>query len=249
MMNSFSLRRMMLFCRLQIGEMYGKNLRRTFLGMLASIFVVLVFALIFESVNLEESLGFAERMLFVLSFVASVAFYADLVAYRMMIPVSTAEKYVAIYVEALLTMAVYLVLSVPVGSVFFTFVALVRESSVQPPVILFIREGFELSGVLGGLFMLPMMIWIRLFIGRRRSVREKNPSRAKRKFYSATVWSVLAGMVLLLMLPVILREAGLIDKESASMLFAAVAVFLAVVYVAWSYRLFRKVELDSDGND
>ena len=56
-------------------------------------------------------------------------------------------------------------------------------------------------------------------------------------------------MTLLLMLPVILREAGLIDKESASMLFAAVAVFLAVVYVAWSYRLFRKVELDSDGND
>ena len=226
MMNSFSLRRMMLFCRLQIGEMYGKNLRRTFLGMLASIFVVLVFALIFESVNLEESLGFAERMLFVLSFVASVAFYADLVAYRMMIPVSTAEKYVAIYVEALLTMAVYLVLSVPIGSVFFTFVALVRESSVQLPVILFIREGFEFSGVL-----------------------EKNPSRAKRKFYSATFWSVLAGMTLLLMLPVILREAGLIDKESASMLVAAVAVFLAVVYVAWSYRLFRKVELDSDGND
>lgn len=243
MMNSFSLRRMMLFCRLQIGEMYGKNLRRTFLGMLASIFVVLVFALIFESEGLEESLGFAERMLFVLSFVASVAFYADLVAYRMMIPVSTAEKYVAIYVEALLTMAVYLVLSVPVGSVFFTFVALVRESSVQLPVILFVREGFELSGVLGGLFMLPMMIWILLFIGRRRSVREK------RKFYSATFWSVLAGMTLLLMLPVILREAGLIDKESASMLFAAVAVFLAVVYVAWSYRLFRKVELDSDGND
>ena len=56
-------------------------------------------------------------------------------------------------------------------------------------------------------------------------------------------------MTLLLMLPVILREAGLIDKESASMLFAAVAVFLAVVYVTWSYRLFRKVELDSDGND
>ena len=167
----------------------------------------------------------------------------------MMVPVSTAEKYVAIYVEALLTMAVYLVLSVPTGSVFFTFVALVRESSVQLPVILFIREGFELSGVLGGLFMLPMMIWIRLFIGRRRSVREKNPSRAKRKFYSATFWSVLAGMTLLLMLPVILREAGLIDKESAGMLFAAVAVFLAVVYVAWSYRLFRKVELDSDGND
>ena len=80
-------------------------------------------------------------------------------------------------------------------------------------------------------------------------MREKNPSRAKRKFYSATFWSVLAGMTLLLMLPVILREAGLIDKESAGMLFAAVAVFLAVVYVAWSYRLFRKVELDSDGND
>lgn len=248
-MNSFSLRRMMLFCRLQIGEMYGKNLRRTFLGMLASIFVVLVFALIFESEGLEESLGFAERMLFVLSFVASVAFYADLEAYRMMVPVSTAEKYVAIYVEALLTMVVYIVLSVPVGSVFFTLVALLRESSVQVPVILFIREGFELSGVLGGLFMLPMMIWIRLFIGRRRSVREKNPSRAKRKFYSATVWSVLASMAILLLLPVILREAGLVDRESAKMLFTAAAVFLAAVYVAWSYRLFSKVELDADGND
>lgn len=249
MMNSFSLRRMMLFCRLQIGEMYGKNLRRTFLGMLASIFVVLVFALIFESADLEESQGFAERMLFVLSFVASVAFYADLVAYRMLVPVSTAEKYAAIYVEALLTMVVYIVLAIPIGSVFFTLVALMGESSVQVPVILFIRDGFDFSGVLGGLFMLPMMIWILLFVSRRRSVREKNPSRARKKFYSATLWSVLASMALLLMLPVILREAGLMDREAARMLFASVEVFLAAVYVAWSYRLFRKFELDTDGND
>ncbi len=71
-MEAFSFRRMMLFCRLQMVEMYGRNIGRTLRVGAAAVLVICLFSLIFGEEG--ESVSVAERMMVVCSFVASVGF-------------------------------------------------------------------------------------------------------------------------------------------------------------------------------
>ena len=109
MMKTFSFRRMMLFCRLQMVEMYGRNIRRTLRVAAAAVLVICLFSLIFGEEG--ESVSVAERMMVVCSFVASVGFFSDLVAYRMMVPVSADEKYVSVFVNSLLLVLFFMIQS------------------------------------------------------------------------------------------------------------------------------------------
>ena len=108
-MKTFSFRRMMLFCRLQMVEMYGRNIRRTLRVAAAAVLVICLFSLIFGEEG--ESVSVAERMMVVCSFVASVGFFSDLVAYRMMVPVSADEKYVSVFVNSLLLVLFFMIQS------------------------------------------------------------------------------------------------------------------------------------------
>ena len=156
-MKTFSFRRMMLFCRLQMVEMYGRNIRRTLRVAAAAVLVICLFSLIFGEEG--ESVSVAERMMAVCSFVASVGFFSDLVAYRMMVPASPAEKYVSVFVNSMLLSVMFLALSVLVGSAFFTLLSFFSEPSLT---LLYFREGYDASGLVGALFMLPLIIWILL---------------------------------------------------------------------------------------
>ena len=144
-MEAFSFRRMMLFCRLQMVEMYGRNIGRTLRVGAAAVLVICLFSLIFGEEG--ESVSVAERMMVACSFVASVAFFSDLVAYRMMVPASPAEKYVSVFVSSLLLSVMFLALSVLVGSAFFTLLSFFNEPSLT---LLYFREGFDASGLVGG---------------------------------------------------------------------------------------------------
>ena len=232
-MKTFSFRRMMLFCRLQMVEMYGRNIGRTLRVGAAAVLVICLFSLIFGE---EESVSVAERMMVVCSFVASVAFFSDLVAYRMMVPASQAEKYVSVFVSSLLLSVMFLTLSVLVGSAFFTLLSLFNEPSLT---LLYFREGCDASGLVGALFMLPLIIWILLY----------SRSASKRRYSKLVFFGQLAGLVCFLLLPTVLRALGIIDRPSARIVTVCVSLLLVLIFMLQSYRLFRKLEMDVKEND
>ena len=232
-MKTFSFRRMKLFCRLQMVEMYGRNIGRTLRVGAAAVLVICLFSLIFGE---EESVSVAERMMVVCSFVASVAFFSDLVAYRMMVPASQAEKYVSIFVSSLLLSVMFLTLSVLVGSAFFTLLSLFNEPSLT---LLYFREGCDTSGLVGALFMLPLIIWILLY----------SRSASKRRYSKLVFFGQLAGLVCFLLLPTVLRALGIIDRPSARIVTVCVSLLLVLIFMLQSYRLFRKLEMDVKEND
>lgn len=232
-MKTFSFRRMKLFCRLQMVEMYGRNIGRTLRVGAAAVLVICLFSLIFGE---EESVSVAERMMVVCSFVASVAFFSDLVAYRMMVPASHAEKYVSVFVSSLLLSVMFLTLSVLVGSAFFTLLSLFNEPSLT---LLYFREGCDASGLVGALFMLPLIIWILLY----------SRSASKRRYSKLVFFGQLAGLVCFLLLPTVLRALGIIDRPSARIVTVCVSLLLVLIFMLQSYRLFRKLEMDVKEND
>ena len=231
-MEAFSFRRMMLFCRLQMVEMYGRNIGRTLRVGAAAVLVICLFSLIFG----EEGESVAERMMVVCSFVASVAFFSDLVAYRMMVPASPAEKYVSVFVSSLLLSVMFLALSVLVGSAFFTLLSFFGEPSLT---LLYFREGYDASGLVGAMFMLPLIIWVLLY----------SRSASKRRHSKLVFFGQLAGLVCFLLFPTVLRALGIIDRPSARIVTACVSLPLMLIFIVQSYRLFRRLEMDVREND
>ena len=233
-MKTFSFRRMMLFCRLQIVAMYGRNIRRTLRVAAAAVLVICLFSLIFGEEG--ESVSVAERTMVVCSFIASVGFFSDLVAYRMMVPASPAEKYVSVFVNSLLLSVMFLALSVLVGSAFFTLLSFFSEPSLT---LLYFREGYDASGLVGALFMLPLIIWILLYFR----------SRSKLRHPKLVFFGQLAGLVCFMLFPTVLRALGIMDKASARIATACVSLLLVLFFMIQSYRLFRKLEMDVKEND
>ena len=231
-MEAFSFRRMMLFCRLQMVEMYGRNIGRTLRVGAAAVLVICLFSLIFG----EEGESVAERMMVACSFVASVAFFSDLVACRMMVPASPAEKYVSVFVNSLLLSVMFLALSVLVGSAFFTLLSFFNEPSLT---LLYFREGFDASGLVGAMFMLPLIIWVLLY----------SRSASKRRHSKLVFFGQLAGLVCFLLFPTVLRVLGIIDRPSARIVTACVSLSLMLIFIVQSYRLFRRLEMDVREND
>ena len=233
-MEAFSFRRMMLFCRLQMVEMYGRNIGRTLRVDAAAVLVICLFSLIFGEEG--ESVSVAERMMVACSFVASVAFFSDLVAYRMMVPASPAEKYVSVFVSSLLLSVMFLALSVLVGSAFFTLLSFFNEPSLT---LLYFREGFDASVLVGAMFMLPLIIWVLLYFR----------SASKRRHSKLVFFGQLAGLVCFLLFPTVLRALGIIDRPSARIVTACVSLLLMLIFIVQSYRLFRRLEMDVREND
>ena len=235
-MEAFSFRRMMLFCRLQMVEMYGRNIGRTLRVGAAAVLVICLFSLIFGEEGESVSVSVAERMMVACSFVASVAFFSDLVACRMMVPASPAEKYVSVFVNSLLLSVMFLALSVLVGSAFFTLLSFFNEPSLT---LLYFREGFDASGLVGAMFMLPLIIWVLLY----------SRSASKRRHSKLVFFGQLAGLVCFLLFPTVLRALGIIDRPSARIVTACVSLSLMLIFIVQSYRLFRRLEMDVREND
>lgn len=233
-MKTFSFRRMMLFSRLQMVEMFGRNIGRSLRVGSSAILVICLFSLIFGEEG--ESVSVAERMMVVCSFVASVAFFSDLVAYRMMVPASQAEKYVSVFVSSLLLSVMFLALSLLVGSAFFTLLSFFNEPSLT---LLYFREGNDASGFVSALFMLPLIIWILLY----------SQSASKRRHPKLVFFGQLAGLVCFMLFPTVLRALGIIDSPSARIVTACVSLLLVLIFMVQSYRLFRQLEMEVKEND
>ena len=119
-MKTFSFRRMLLFSRLQLCEIYGKNAKRIFSISLWMTAALCVLALLLNGGRPGDSAGAAESITFITAAVFSMGFYADLVGLRLMVPASAAEKFGAFFLNSLVVMIIAVAMTATAGSGHFS---------------------------------------------------------------------------------------------------------------------------------
>jgi len=232
-MKTFSFRRMLLFSRLQLGEIYWRNPKRSLSIIFCIIIAVSLLALIINGWRLDDSVETAEHMTNIIAAVLSTVFYTDLVTNRLMVPASTAEKFAAFYTNMLLVTIIYVILTAIAGSALFSIVSMFSDNTDNGTVILFFRKG---NSGLYFLFIVPIFLWLSQF------------TAAKKKFGKAAFWSVIAGVSILALLPLLLQKTGAIEEVTANVLNACIGGLMLTGSVVWSYILLKKTELDSRDN-
>lgn len=235
-MKTFSFRRMLLFSRLQLCEIYGRNTKKIFSISLWMTATLCVLALLINGGRPGDSAGTTEEMTFVTAVVFSMLFYADLVGQRLMVPASAAEKFGAFFLNSLVVMIIAVAMTATAGSAIISIVSLFSDSPDSGPVILFFRKGFDWHALVN-LLIVPLFTWLTMF------------GAVRKKFGTGVFWSVLAGYFILLFIPGILRQAGILERETARILSACITTVLVIVSLIWSYRLLKKAELNSRDND
>lgn len=233
-MKTFSFRRMLLFSRLQFGEIYWRNPKRSLSIIFCIIIAASLLALIINGWRLDDSVETAEDMTYIIAAVLSTVFYTDLVTNRLMVPASTAEKFAAFYTNMLLVTIIYVILTAIAGSALFSIVSMFSDNTDNGTVILFFRKG---NSGLYSLFIVPIFLWFSQF------------TAAKKKFGKAAFWSVIAGVSILALLPLLLQKTGAIEEVTADVLNACIGGLMLTGSVVWSYILLKKTELDSRDND
>lgn len=100
-MNSFSLRRALLFSRLQAGEIFGGGIwKKLKVILVISVFIVL-FSTLLNAGDISRSAGYAQTMILVMAIIPVTAILSDLISVRLLTPASTLEKYISVYIVAL----------------------------------------------------------------------------------------------------------------------------------------------------
>ena len=234
-MKTFSFTRMLMLSRLQFMEIYGRHPKKTLTIASSAIIALSLLALIINGWRLGDSMEAAEHLTYIFAAVLSMAFYADLVANRLMVPASNAEKFAALYTNMLLITIISVLLTATVGSAFFSIVSMFIDDADNGAVILFFRKGH--SSLLYFIFMGPIFIWLTQF------------AAAKKRYGKAAFWSVIAGYTILMLLPVLLQKTGMTGEDTARVLSACIGGLVLTGSVVWSYILLKKTELDSREND
>lgn len=235
-MKEFSARRMLLFTRLQIGELYGLNIWRTFLMAFSSVLIICLLSLLFED-DLADSMSFAEKPLLVIAMMQVSALFSDLLTCRMTVPASPLEKYVSLYVGSIALAVPYLVFSAVWGSAIFAIVSLVTGDSEGLRLLFFGgRHDWEqvLSMIALAFYLLPLVLVF--------SISQKVFGRR------AFVGLVLV-VVFVLMTPIVLGAMELVDEKTSGMLLIAMLVVAAVIFIIYAYRIFLKYQMDSRENE
>lgn len=233
-MKTFSFTRMLLFCRLQFVEIYGKHPKRVLSIAFCTIIAISLLALLINGGRLGESVEAAEHMTYIIAAVLSVILYSDLVCNRLLVPASTAEKFAAFYINTLLVIIISVILATAVGSAFFSIVSMFSDDADNGAVILFFRKG---QSGLPTIFIVPVFIWLTQF------------ATAKKRYGNVAFWSVIAGYTILMLLPVLLQKTNMIEENTADVLSACIGGLMLTGSVVWSYILLKKTELDSLDND
>lgn len=232
-MKGFSFRRMLLFSRLQIGEIYLKDIAKT-LRVVAIVSVSLpLLSMLFKGGDPTESVGFCEYILLAFISVQILAFHFDLTYRRMLIPASMMEKYVSIYFSSIVIGIFFVVFSFIVGSAVFTAASYIKSPEDGGLTLLYFREGNSAAMLTYPLFTAIMALWFTSF------------HAARKKIGKLVFWAGILGFAALIFVPILLEDSGAISEKSATLLSIASLSILVVVSIVWGYRLLAAYEQDS----
>ncbi|MBO8471972.1 MAG: hypothetical protein IAB82_09325 [Bacteroidetes bacterium] len=235
-MNSFSLRRTLLFSRLQAGEIFGGGIwKKLKVILVISVFIVL-FSTLLNAGDISRSAGYAQTMILVMAIIPVTAILSDLISVRLLTPSSTLEKYISVYIVALSAGAAASVALALSCSTMLSLISLFSEPPAEWPVLLFVGGNFNIAYILF-FGLIPLIVY-----GELIRVRERARGRL-------LLWMTIIVPAISCIVIIILGAADMLDKHEMSVAAGGIYLILVITSIIMAYRLLRKVELDRKDND
>lgn len=235
-MNSFSLRRTLLFSRLQAGEIFGGGVwKKLKVILVISVFIVL-FSTLLNAGDISRSAGYAQTMILVMAIIPVTAILSDLISVRLLTPASTLEKYISVYIVALSAGAAASVALALSCSTMLSLISLFSEPPAEWPVLLFVGGNFNIAYILF-FGLIPLIVY-----GELIRVRERARGRL-------LLWMTIIVPAISCIVIIILGAADMLDKHEMSVAAGGIYLILVITSIIMAYRLLRKVELDRKDND
>ncbi len=235
-MNSFSLRRTLLFSRLQAGEIFGDGIwKKLKVILVISVFIVL-FSTLLNAGDISRSAGYAQTMILVMAIIPVTAILSDLISVRLLTPASTLEKYISVYIVALSAGAAASVALALSCSTMLSLISLFSEPPAEWPVLLFVGGNFNIAYILF-FGLIPLIVY-----GELIRVRERARGRL-------LLWMTIIVPAISCIVIIILGAADMLDKHEMSVAAGGIYLILVITSIIMAYRLLRKVELDRKDND
>ena len=235
-MNSFSLRRALLFSRLQAGEIFGGGIwKKLKVILVISVFIVL-FSTLLNAGDISRSAGYAQTMILVMAIIPVKAILSDLISVRLLTPASTLEKYISVYIVALSAGAAASVALALSCSTMLSLISMFSEPPAEWPVLLFVGGNFNIAYILF-FGLIPLIVY-----GELIRVRERARGRL-------LLWMTIIVPAISCIVIIILGAADMLDKHEMSVAAGGIYLILVITSIIMAYRLLRKVELDRKDND
>lgn len=236
-MNSFSLRRTLLFSRLQAGEIFGGGIwKKLKVILVISVFIVL-FSTLLNAGDISGSAGFAQTLIIVMAIIPVTAILSDLISVRLLTPASTLEKYISVYIVALSAGAAASVTLALSCSAMLSLISIFTEPSAEWPVLLFVGENFNIAYILVFFGLIPLIVYGELIMMRKRA-------RGR-----LLLWMTIIVPAILCIVIIILGSVLILDNREAALTAGCIYLILVITSIIMAYRLLRKVELDRKDND
>lgn len=236
-MNSFSLRRALLFSRLQAGEIFGGGIWKKLKVILVISVVIVLFSTLLNAGDISGSAGYAQAMILVMAIIPVTAILSDLISVRLLTPASTLEKYISVYIVALSAGAAASVALALSCSTMLSLISLFLEPPAEWPVLLFVGENFNIAYILVFFGFIPLIVY-----GELIRVRERARGRL-------LLWMTIIVPALSCIVIIILGAADMLDKHEMSVAAGSIYLILVITSTIMAYRLLLKVELDKKDND
>ena len=235
-MNSFSLRRTLLFSRLQAGEIFGGGIWKKLKVILVISVVIVLFSTLLNAGDISRSAGYAQTMILVMAIIPVTAILSDLISVRLLTPASTLEKYISVYIVALSAGAAASVALALSCSTMLSLISLFSEPPAEWPVLLFVGGNFNIAYILF-FGLIPLIVY-----GELIRVRERARGRL-------LLWMTIIVPAISCIVIIILGAADMLDKHEMSVAAGGIYLILVITSTIMAYRLLRKVELDRKDND
>lgn len=236
-MNSFSLRRALLFSRLQAGEIFGGGIwKKLKVILVISVFIVL-FSTLLNAGDISGSADFAQTLIIVMAIIPVTAILSDLISVRLLTPASTLEKYISVYIVALSAGAAASVTLALLCSAMLSLISIFTEPSAEWPVLLFVGENFNIAYILVFFGLIPLIVYGELIMMRKRA-------RGR-----LLLWMTIIVPAILCIVIIILSSVLILDNREAALTAGCIYLILVITSIIMAYRLLRKVELDRKDND
>lgn len=236
-MNSFSLRRTLLFSRLQAGEIFGGGIwKKLKVILVISVFIVL-FSTLLNAGDISGSAGFTQTLIIVMAIIPVTAILSDLISVRLLTPALTLEKYISVYIVALSAGAAASVTLALSCSAMLSLISIFTEPSAEWPILLFVGENFNIAYILVFFGLIPLIVYGELIMMRKRA-------RGR-----LLLWMTIIVPAILCIVIIILSSVLILDNREAALTAGCIYLILVITSIIMAYRLLRKVELDRKDND